>query len=368
MCVDDLVQDAYSAHAVATSSAWDVRGSRSFEEILSGARHRRRSSRRRVRMALPVLVVAGVTVAMALLQSSGTGASAASVVFNRAALAVLSDPAVRLSPNQYLYSETNSLYEATAYVHVAGTPSGALRSVAQATFTETRQVWLDSAGSGRFELTRGPLRFSSPEDQAAWAASPAARFWQTTHPVSQAGPQVEQVTTAVAGLPTNPDTLAALITKGRTGTPVDTVPNGPESTFERAARLVIGPNRGMSRILESSLYEVLATQPGASVRTGVTGQLGARGTAVSIRGASPDAVERIIIDPRTGAPLEVDSAPFGSTLSVARARYGMGTCEDVASCHRQSSTQGTVRVGPTSTVAASPTVVSSEFATTAAGR
>jgi len=368
MSVDDLVQDAFSANALPTSSTWDTRRTRSFEEILSGARHRRRSNRRRMRLALPALVVAGVTVATVLLQASGTGASAASVVFNRAALAVLSVPEVKLGPNQYFYSETNSLYEATAYVHVAGTANGGLRSVAQATFTETRQVWLDSTGSGRFELTRGPLRFSSAQDEAVWEASPAARFWQTTHPVSQAGPQVEQVTTEVGGLPTDPATLAALITKGRTGTPVDTVPSGPESAFERAARLVIGPNRGMTRTLESSLYEVLAMQHGASVETGVTGQLGARGTAVSIRGASPDAVERIIIDPRTGAPLEVDSAPFGSTLDVADGQHGKGSCEDVMSCHRQSSTQGTIRVGPIATIAASPVVVNSEFATTAASR
>ena len=335
---------------------------RDFDEILHGGRRRRRSNRR-ARIALPVLVVAGISLATVLLQGSGTNASAASVVFNRAALAVLSVPVTRLGPSQYLYSETHSLYEATVYVPAAGTRGVALRSVAQATFTETRQVWLDSAGSGRYELTRGPLQFSSPGDQAAWASSPAARFWQSTHPGSQAGPQVGQVTTNVGRLPTDPIALAALISGGRTGTPVDTIPNGRERVFERAARLVIGPNRGMSRTLESSLYDVLAMQHGASVARGVTGHLGAKGTAVSIRGASPDAVDRIIINPKTGAPMEVDSAPFGRTITLSHAQHEKGSCESITSCQRQSSNEGIVRTGPTSTVVASPMVVNSEFST-----
>jgi hypothetical protein len=366
MSVDDLVKDAFAARAVPTSSTWDVRRASCLDEILSGGVRRRRS-RRDARIALPVLAIAGIILATVLLQGPGTGASAASVVFNRAALAVLSAPVTKLGPNQYLYSETRSLFEATAYSPIAGTSSGTLRSVAQATFTETRQIWLDSAGLGRYELTRSPLQFVSPEDQAAWAASPAARFWQITHPSSQAGPQVERVTTEVGGLPTDPNTLAALITKGRTGTPVDTVPSGPESTFERAARLVVGPNRGMSRTLESSLYEVLAMQHGAFVQTGVTSHSGAKGTAVSIRVASPNTVDRIIIDPTTGAPLEVDSVPFGPTITVSHGKAQKSSCVTV-SCQAQSSNQGRVRVGPTSTIVASPVVVNSEYSTTRASQ
>lgn len=367
MNVDDLVREAFSASPPPTSSAWASRRNRHLGEILSGNRHRRRSSHR-ARVALSALVLAGIALATVLLQASGTGASAASVVFNRAALDVLTVPAPRPGRGQYLYSETHSLYEATAYVPVAGTSSGGLRSVARATFTETRQVWLDSAGSGRYELTRGPLQFTSPEDQAAWAASPAARFWQSTHPASQGGPQVEHVTTNVGGLPTDPDVLAALITQGRTGTPVDAIPKGRESAFERTARLVIGPNRDMSRTLESSLYDVLAMQHGASVETGVTGQFGARGTAVSVRGASPNTVERIIINPRTGVPLEVDSVPFATTISVPQTQHGVGPCDNATDCQPQGSNHGSVRVGPTATVVASPMVVDSEFSTASAIR
>lgn len=367
MSVDDLVKEAFSASTLPTSSAWTSRRDRHLDEILSGRRHRRRSSHR-ARVALSALVVAGIVLATVLLQASGTGASAASVVFNRAALDVLTIPVARPGRGQYLYSETHSLYEATAYVPVAGTPSGGLRSVARATFTETRQVWLDSAGSGRYELRRGPLQFTSPEDRAAWAASAAARFWQSTHPASQGGSQVEQVTTNVGGLPTDPDALAALITQGRTGTPVDAIPKGRESAFERTARLVIGPNRDMSRTLESSLYDVLAMQHGAFVETGVTGRFGARGTAVSVRGASPDTVERIIINPRTGVPLEVDSAPFAPTTRVSQAQHGMGPCDNVTGCQSQRSNQESLRVGPTATVVASPVIVDSEFSTASAVR
>jgi hypothetical protein len=367
MSVDDLVKEAFTARTLPTSSAWDARRGRYLDEILSGGRRRRRSGHR-ARIALPVLVVAGIVLATVLLQASGTGASAASVVFNRAALDVLTVPVATPGPGQYLYSETHSLYEATVYAPVAGTPSGGLRSVARATFTETRQVWLDSAGSGRYELTRGPLQFTSPGGRAAWAASRVARFWQSTHPTGQGGPQVEQVTTNVGGLPTDPDALAALITQGRTGTPVDAIPRGSERAFERAARLVIGPNRHMSRALESSLYDVLAMQHGASVETGVTGRFGARGTAVSVKGASPDTVERIIINPRTGVPLEVDSAPFGPTIGVSQAQHGTGPCGTVTSCQRQGLNHGSVRVGPTATVVAPPVVVGSEFSTSSAIR
>jgi len=368
--VDELVREANPARSARLPGAWDQRWEAQLATI---GRNRRRRQRRRVVAAVGLpLVLCAVVTAIVVPQWSSSPSSAAAAVFDAAASAASQQPAT-LAPGQYLYTVTHSEEEAIVYAPQQGDPSATWPSVATATFSETEQLWTDSGGTGRDVITRGPLQFSSAADQAAWDASPTVQSLVASGVAF--APQVtyddlpQSPAPDVSGLPIDPQTLGTMIANGRTGTLVDTIPPGPTATFERAAQLLVGPDRGMSPALESALYQVLAEQPDVTVTTTATGQSGARGTAVSINNASPGDIDQVVVNPLTDTLVEVDTAPRARVVSPVHSSGTVCTSSGT-SCQSSSGPppgRGSVQVGPLWTAPSAPAVVSSDTSTVPVG-
>ncbi|HVX20312.1 MAG TPA: CU044_5270 family protein [Acidimicrobiales bacterium] len=365
MYVDDLVRDADPVRVPGRHPALGATWNRQFDDIASGRRRTRRRRRRAARagMAGAAAAVVAVVVAVAVAAPWSSAPPSSAGVLDDAAAAVESAPVPVLGAGQYRYTATSGLDQVTLYAPV-GTTGGrtTYRSVAEATYTELDQVWVDRTGAGRVVTTVGPLRFPSAADQAAWEASPAALQWAlltTAHPVTTTT-DVQQVATDVSALPTDPVVLGQLLASGDTGTAVDDVPSGPDSTFKRAAHLLTGPTVGMTPALESALYRVMAAQPGTTVATAVTGRSGVQGTAVSV---SAQGIDRVIVDPRSGAPLEADFAPSSAVVAVDDGGHPATVCSATAPCTTQGPARGLVRQSVAWSAPAAPVVVGSDTST-----
>ena len=358
MDLDSLVRDAFSVHTESEIS--QERRQRQLRRIRAGRRRRCR----RLRRAIPAVAVVGLAVVLIGLAVPGTSdvPVSAATVFDGAAASIAAQPTATLAHGQYLYSITRSLYQVTLFAPGV-TGSQASGPAATATYYATRQVWLGGKSTGRYVETRGSLHFASRTSEAAWSASEAAHTWEASHKRrGTAGTRLAATTIDVAHLPTTSAPLARLIATGKTGTAVDAIPTGPHSTFERTARLLAGPDRDMTRSLESALYRVLAHQRGISAVAGVTGGSGARGTEVSIRDSTPGTIDRIIVDPQTGAPLEVDSLPLGSRVHPGSKNL-LTSCVIKTTCIVTSVPSGTVIVTPLWTATSPSVVVASDSST-----
>jgi len=365
MDLDELVRDAKPTTSARPPMGWDERWRTQMTAVDVAQRRRRR--RGSFAIGVP-LVVAAVAVTITVPRWGSNTPSAAAAVLDAAATTVSSQPPLIVGPGQYTYTVVHSLMEAAVYQSQTELSSGTLASAATATYSQTEQLWINPSGVGRVVISRGPLQFSSQTDQAAWEASPTVQgLASNAFQAQQTYTDISYATTDVSGLSTDPQSLGVSIAEGDTGTSVDAIPAGPGADFERAARLLVGPDRGMTPALESALYQVLADQPTATVTADAVGQSGAEGTAVAIPNASPGNIERIIIDPTTGAALEVDAVPPASTRSAVSGRATVCT-SSATSCTSQStppSGRGAVSVGPLWTTQTAPVVVESDTSTEA---
>jgi hypothetical protein len=280
-------------------------------EVPEGARTstapKRRTRRRHVffASALTGLVAAGVIVALVVVQPGpgGPRTAAAAVLDQAAAVAGQQSP----GPGQYLYTETQSTYQMTNYK--ANSTTGALDQVATASYGETDQSWTDAAGTGQVLRTYGAAVYSSVADQMEFLATNAA---QGGRPIFGGQAEPEAPAIDVSDLPTDPTTLGPVLAAGQMGTS-QYIAAGPDATFERAARLLIGPTTGMSPTLASALFQVMADQPGARSLGTVTDHDGEQGEGVALGDATNTQVAEVIVDPDQGRLLEVDYAVPGTT-------------------------------------------------------
>jgi hypothetical protein len=127
----------------------------------------------------------------------------------------------------------------------------------------------------------------------------------------------------VADLPTDPGALAQQLQAGKTGIPAvdDMLPDSgnPDIAFQRAAVLLIGPTVGATPQFKSALYQAIALLPGVtSIGTTTThnGQTGV-GFAVS----SPNGPAAIVVDPATGALIEIRNLEDSSALTSLAEHY-----------------------------------------------
>jgi hypothetical protein len=199
-----------------------------------------------------------------------------------------------LEPGEFQY--TDSQTEMEILVQSGST------APATATFPERVQTWISSQPiDGRVvETPTGPLSFSSPQDQAAWEASPLSPHW--TSPPAIQGNDPEQPYD-VSSLPTDSSALETLLAEGKTGIPqIDSV-SGPDPTYSRAALLLFGPATNSSPQLQAAVYKVLASLPGIKVSQGQD-HLGRTGDVVSDSTAQD--LPSLVIDSNTGQPLEIN--------------------------------------------------------------
>lgn len=365
MDVDELVREALLPPPGGFPDSLRRKKASYLEDISSGRRWRRRLRAALLKaIATPVVLVA--VIMSALLPQLLSPPTAAATVLRTASASAAARPPITLAPGEYLYTEYRSLDEVLAVPRGASAAAHA-EPLATATFEQVLQVWSDRRGSGRYAVSRGALQFSSPADEAAWQASPVAQGWEDSHfKAQEAGTAVQDVTIDVAGLPTDSKTLAAQIADGETGTAVDHIPAGPDTTFERTASLLVSPSVGMTPALLAALYQVLAALPGVTATTDVTAQSGVKGTAVSVDNASPGTVDRLVIDPHSGFPIEADAAPL-VTAKFVPTPSGSATACSVSGCNSIQPSVGTVALVALWTAPSQTVVVNSDTSTTPAG-
>ena len=197
-------------------------------------------------------------------------------------------------------------------------------------------------------LSRSPLQFPSTSDEGAWNQTAAGRSFSSRFSQSVPVPSLTQAVPNVSAVSTDPTQLAREITSGLDGSNVDLIPDGPSALFQRAARLLVGPDSGMTSSLASSLYQVMARQPGVTLLGTATDHLGRRGIAVSTRSANGPSA--LVLDPKSGLPLEVQYSP---STGFTPSSNGVATlqCRPTSECGSPSQAlipQGTdITVGPT---------------------
>lgn len=352
MEIDELIKENDPASTERMPGTWDERWARQLAHL--DAYHRRHRTHQRLVLAASLGVA--MAVAAALVPQWLDAPPSAATVLDAAADTAASEAPLTPGPGQYLYSVTNSEYEFVVDRPSNLAPTSGLPAIATATWTESKQIWVGGTGAGRSVITATPYRFSSTADEAAWH-----RYLTIpTLPPVTSSTTVGTAITNVASLPTSPSALATEIASGHTGTSVDRMTFSENSTFLRAASLLVSPARGMTPTLQSALFRVLAAQPGTTVETGITGQSGVRGTAVSVGGSPPGQFEGIIIDPQSGAPLEADFAP----PSTATGQEGRSSCTKAA---LRACPTGSFSFGPMWTALTAPVVVGSDTSTSPVG-
>jgi hypothetical protein len=257
----------------------------------------------------------GLTIAIGdlLIANRQPHATTGDAVLRHAAALVSERSGLQPAPGQYLFTETRSFYQATIYQQ--DIESGSFVPVADAQYFETEDSWADINGFGTVQFTRSPLAFPSSSDQAAWNDTAAGRAFSGQFRESLPDLPLMQLVPNLSGLSTDPNELAHQIAAGSDGTNVDLIPDGPSAVFQRAARLLVGPDSGMTPSLASSLYRVLANQPHVSLNGATTDHSGRRGIEVSV--SDRENVSALVLDPASGMPLEVQYSPRAGPTSSA---------------------------------------------------
>jgi hypothetical protein len=125
---------------------------------------------------------------------------------------------------------------------------------------------------------------------------------------------LQQSVPQVSGLSSDPSTLAQELAEGFDDSNVDRIASGPSAVFQRAARLLVGPDSGMTGSLASAIYQVMADQSGVTLLGNTTDHSGRQGIGVSM--SSPTGVSELIIDPQSGSALEIQYSPPASSISA----------------------------------------------------
>jgi hypothetical protein len=340
MNVDELLRDADPARelrpplVIDGRAGWELARQMSNELSTSSTSHRP-SARRRV--VVPVLIAASVVVIALLvatlvpLGSSTTPANAATALRN-ASHALASTGATGLVPNSYLYTEVKSGYQVTVYK--PSLDGSSFDATTSATYGETEQAWADASGNGQGVLNRTPLSFSSPVAQSSFEASSEGQHFISGFQQTVNESDLSQYVPNVTSLPVDPSPLSEILSSGTDGTNPDGIPNGATAVFQRAARLLVGPDTGMSPAFASALFQVMSDQPGIKLAQIAMDHSGRTGTEASIAGSS--GVSSLIFSEQTGAVLEAGFAPSPASVPAdTQGSISFGRCDQDGACSAQ---------------------------------
>ena len=269
-------------------------------------------------------LIGAVALVTALLVIPGTSPppSSAAEFLHASAELVANQPALVPPSGQYLYTEQQSQYQVSVYEPGSDSSSVDLATVAQ--YGETERTWVDARGNSTEQQNRTALSWPSAADQQAWEANPGAQTFSATYRQSVTEPTLSGKIPDVSALPTDPSALAAVLKGGGPVANPDQIPDDTDSVFERAARLAVGPDSGLSPALSAALYQVMADQPGVQLLGQTTDHQGRLGTAVGISTSS--GLSEVIVDPRSGAALEAVYAPPPESISATLPGPGSQPC------------------------------------------
>ncbi|HEY3844765.1 MAG TPA: hypothetical protein VGL48_16050 [Acidimicrobiales bacterium] len=290
-------------------------------------------SLRNVGVGIAAAVVGLGALAYFVLGDSPSNSNAAAATIDRLSYSA-EIHSTTLVPGQFLYTQSK------AEIEIVVQSSGSAPATAQ--YPETIQTWVSSQpGRGKVVQTpAGNLNFTSPADEAAWKANPLSPHW-TTPPASQ-GPDEDAVIDE-SSLPTEPSALLQILAKGQTGiAQVDNL-SGPDPTYSRVVALLFSPATGLSPQLEVALYKVLEGLPGIEVVPAQDHQ-GNRG--VEVADSESSELPRLIVDPQTGRPTEIDipapSNPIAATPNSTGAFVELAVWTNVVSTSVTTSTTSPV--------------------------
>jgi hypothetical protein len=192
---------------------------------------------------------------------------------------------------------------------------------AVATFVGYVEEWTNAKSSSCVLGDFGAPQFATPANRAAWIAA-----GMLADPIEHAAScaSVEGGTSTdpdgggafnVSNLSTDPATLAHQLTTGSTGIAgLDQITPGlPNQGFARAVHLLIGPTSGNSSAVTSAIYGALAYIPGVKLVGTLTSHAGS--TGIGFSGPIEGSESIVIIDPSTGALLEVQNIPAPLTFN-----------------------------------------------------
>jgi hypothetical protein len=205
----------------------------------------------------------------------------------------------------------------------------------QATATVNLAVkkWSDSNGLSCVSITTQPAQFVSTQDQAAWLGlgllvTPSPQPITDCSGPGAADSPPDTITGSsqlinVADLPTDPLALAQQLQAGKTGIPAvdDMLPDlgNPDIAFQRAAVLLVGPTLGATPEFESALYRAIALLPGVASIGTTTTHSGLTGVGFAV--SSPNGQSAIVVDPATGALIEIRNLEDSSALTSLAEHY-----------------------------------------------
>jgi len=253
---------------------------------------------------------------------------------------------------QYLYVGLQSQYQVSIYKPSSSSSNVDLAAVAQ--YGETERTWIDAQGNSTEQLIRTALSWPSTADEAAWRADPDAANFAATYDQNVTEPTLSGAIPNVSGLPTDPAALEVALQAGGPTTNPAQIADGPNAVFERAARLAVGPDSGLSPGLSAALYRVMAEQPGVQVLGQTTDHQGRQGTAVGISTSS--GLSEVIVDPQSGAALEAVYAPPPKSKSSVLGGPGSQPCT-VSACTLLEPDQTHIVVAPVWTDSINSSVV-----------
>jgi hypothetical protein len=205
----------------------------------------------------------------------------------------------------------------------------------QATVTVNLAVrkWSDGNGLSCVSITTQPAQFVSPQDQSAWIAlgllvTPSPQPITDCSGPGTADSPPDTITGSsqlidVADLPTDPQALAQQLQAGKTEIPAvdDMLPDlgNPDIAFQRAAVLLVGPTVGATPQFKSALYQAIALLPGVTSIGTTTTHSGQTGVGFAV--ASPNGQAAIVVDPATGALIEIRNLEDSSALTSLAEHY-----------------------------------------------
>jgi hypothetical protein len=288
-----------------------------------------------------VAVMAAVLLVVLLLPSVGQKAPMAAAAQLRLIADNAADqPVPQLTSNQWLETQQKMTYTVQV-TEVASKPvSGATASIPGAV-----QQWSNNFGESCWTSTVGAARFASPANWTSWEAIdlPATPIQPTGGDcTSDAGANVTNGqgggVVNVAGLSTDPTTLAHELQTGTTGIGAIDVGSGPPSDpsngLARAGLLLLGPTTGSSPGLTAAVYRALALMPDITQLGEVTAHSGVSG--LGFASISPIFGKRaIIVDPATGQLLELQNfttvTPSEAMSTGVQQAYFSHTTSDIGS-------------------------------------
>jgi hypothetical protein len=217
-------------------------------------------------------------------------------------------------PGQFEYTDSSALN----WIDTYNTPATSYN----VSYTERRQIWLGSDGSGRIVESYTHPRLGSAKDRAGWIAAGRPSLTVAPSDSTFGRGQLSEGPTNLNRLPDDPAKLAALLFARK----IEGGPKGPGEDFVQIGDLL--RENYVRPALRAAIFTVAERIPGVRLLGTVTDQNGRSGIGLAyvhayVRGETAEAV--LIFDPKTSKMIAeetfVTHTKTGKSVLVAWTDY-----------------------------------------------